>query len=553
MTSWQLLPEEAGGPGLGAALADLVDPPNLRYRLDPVGWAQSRGVELWSAQERILRAVADEPLVTVQSCHGVGKSFTAALTCCWWLDTRAPDAFVVTTAPTDAQVRAILWREINRFHAKLNLAGRTNLTEWYLGKQLIAFGRKPSDYDPTAFQGIHARHVLVVLDEACGIPTDIWDAAVTLGTGAHSRLLAIGNPDDAHSVFAQRCETPGWRNLQIGYRDTPNFTAERRRISVALRELLVSREWVAQRAIDWGEGSALFTSKCEGQFPRGTSPFVTIPVTWVDACRVEDPEAEAELDPVADAALETEAGVDVGAGVDRMVVWLRRGRRALHRVEFRESDPVRAVGAVALLLREWDVAVVKVDPIGVGWNVAGRLRELSSLHFPTGEGAHHAKVVGVNFAEKPDRAADQKRFLNKRAEAWWLGRELSRAGDWDLRALDAATIQELTTPLYEIVDSSGKVKIQAKDEVIKVLGRSPDSADALLLAFWDRSGKVEVTSAETMTRSLLANVGPTDLLGGGDARAGGPVPGAVALPATQVLGGTGGLARGWGPPAHTDL
>jgi hypothetical protein len=66
---------------------------------------------------------------------------------CWWLDAHKPgEAFVVTTAPTGMQVKAILWRYIGRMHEEHNLPGRTNQTEWYLGNELIAVGRKPSDY-----------------------------------------------------------------------------------------------------------------------------------------------------------------------------------------------------------------------------------------------------------------------------------------------------------------------------------------------------------------------------------------------------------------------
>ena len=41
--------------------------------------------------------------------------------------------------------------------------GRITLdAKWYIGNELVAYGRKPADYDPAAFQGIHARYVLVI-------------------------------------------------------------------------------------------------------------------------------------------------------------------------------------------------------------------------------------------------------------------------------------------------------------------------------------------------------------------------------------------------------
>lgn len=187
--------------------ADLIFPEGEQYINDPVRWANDRlGATLWSRQKEIIESVRDFPQTAVMSCHDIGKSFIAATTCCWWIDSHPPGtAFVVTTAPSGPQVKAILWREINRMHKAAGLAGRTNLTEWYLDKEIVAFGRKPSEYTPDAFQGIHAIYVLVVLDEACGIPESLWDAASTLTTNEYSRTLAIGNPDDPFSRFERVC------------------------------------------------------------------------------------------------------------------------------------------------------------------------------------------------------------------------------------------------------------------------------------------------------------------------------------------------------------
>jgi len=104
----------------------------------------------------------------------------------------------------------------------------------------VGFGRKPSDYDPEAFQGIHAAAVLVLIDEACGVPKSLWDAASTLLTNEASRILAIGNPDDPGSYFAQVCKA-GQRLERPAHRrvDTPNFTAEE--IPPEVRPLLISR------------------------------------------------------------------------------------------------------------------------------------------------------------------------------------------------------------------------------------------------------------------------------------------------------------------------
>jgi hypothetical protein len=71
---------------------------------DPVAWVERRlGEHLWSKQAEIARSVAAHRRTAVQSCHGSGKSYTAARVAAWWLDThKLGEAFVVSTAPTFA-------------------------------------------------------------------------------------------------------------------------------------------------------------------------------------------------------------------------------------------------------------------------------------------------------------------------------------------------------------------------------------------------------------------------------------------------------------------
>ena len=475
------------------------------YQSDPVRWANDRAkVHLWSKQQEVIESVRDHAQTAVHSCHAVGKSFVAATTVAWWLDAHpVGEAFAVTTAPTDKQVKAVLWREINRLHTRAGLPGRTNLSEWYIGKELVAFGRKPADQDPTAFQGIHARYVLLVLDEACGIPKELWDAGSSIVSNEHSRTLAIGNPDDPVGEFAQNCRAGSdWNVIHIGYRDTPNFTGEK--VDDIVRDSLISERWVTERARKWGVGSAIFVSKCEGRFPlEGTSG--TIPYAWAVACRdLELPSGGVFDTPV-------EAGIDVGAGGDRTVIRERRGLRAGREEVFVDADPMRTVGRLVEKIVEWGVTRVKIDSIGIGWALAGRLRELSSVHnvagLLNGETTHSAEVVDVNFGERPTEGNEHK-FLNKRAEVYWnVGREYSRLRRWDLGAVDDDVIAELTVSTYQVMDSYGKIKIEPKDKIIERLGESPDRAEALLLAFYE--AETLVTPARGMGETSLIGHGRT--------------------------------------------
>ncbi len=433
------------------------------------------GEFLWSKQRAICAAVDAHRRVAVQSCHDIGKSWSAARVACAWLGRHPPgEAFVVTSAPTFAQVRGILWREIQRAFRRAPpgaLPGRVNQTEWLLGNELIAFGRKPSDTDPAAFQGIHAMYVLVILDEAGGVPRSLWDAASALTTNENARILAIGNPDDPESHFATVCRPgSGWHVIHIGAEDTPAFTGEA--VPRELLPLLISPTWVAEKAQEWGETSPLYLSKVKGLFPTDADDGV-VPASAIARCRIAREElTRDDLAPV-------ELGVDVGAGGDQTVIRERCGLRAgrVWRNRSRRSEEV--VGLTMRAIEESGATRVKVDVIGWGWGVVGHLRSLRD------EGKHGAAIVPVNVGEKSTKLA---RFPKLRDQIWWeVGRDLSMSGGWDLSEADDATVAQLLAPKYGL-DASGRIKVEPKDETRKRLGRSPDDADALLLAYYTGSG-----------------------------------------------------------------
>lgn len=451
------------------------------YASNPVQWVKERaGGFPWSKQREIMEAVRDYPRVAVRSCHATGKTFTAAQIVGWWIDSHPPgESFVVTTAPTAPQVKAILWREINKLHARAGLPGQTNLTEWYLGdevtgepRELVAFGRKPSEHSEAAFQGIHAKYVLIVFDEASGIPKPLWDAAESMAAGRHCRILAIGNPDITTSEFARVCRSDStWHTIGVGYQDTPAFTGEK--VPDHLLDLLISPEWVESRRESWGEDSALFKAKVAGEFPdEDSDPFRVIPMSYLRACQYIDDDTGVDLG-------ENVAGIDVGGGGDRTVIVKRTGHKITGIQSWDIGDPMQLADRIATLLDEWDISEARIDSAGIGWALTGSIRNKVS--------GKNIRIRGINFAEKAIR---QKQFLNKRAESYWNIRELTRDRKIDISMLDDDALAELTAPRHDY-DNRGRIKLEPKDDIKQMLGRSPDIADAVCLSFYDMSSASE--------------------------------------------------------------
>lgn len=447
-----------------------------RYPDDPVAFIEDvLGEFMWSAQRKVAEALLKHRRVAVATAHSVGKSWLAARLVAWWISEH-DDPFAATTAPRGPQVKAILWKEIGRAHAKGGLPGRLNLTEWYLpvkgtkGKEeLVGYGRKPSEYDMSAFQGTHARFVLGVLDEACGVPETLFTAMDTLTSGGDSRLLAIGNPDDPASHFARICRPgSGWHVIHISAFDSPNFTKEK--VPDEVKAMLLSRSWVEEKEREWGKDSPLYISKVLGRFPKDASDGV-VPLSFVARCQHDEEDRHYSPDDL----LPVELGVDVGAGGDLTVVRERRGILAGRTWRERTPEAPQASGLVMKAIHETGATRVKVDKIGVGWGIVGRLQELRE------QGEHDAEIVAVNVSEA---STEPKKFPNLRSQLWWeVGRQLSQDAGWDLTDVEDDTIAQLIAPKYKL-DSAGRTVVEKKEEMIKRIEHSPDDADALLLAFF---------------------------------------------------------------------
>lgn len=459
--------------------------PFERFDGDPVGFITDGLKEfIWSKQREICRALIDHDRVAVKSCHETGKSWLAARMVAWFLSCHPPgDAFVVTSAPSWQQVRAVLWREINRAHTKGKLPGRCNQTEWWLGNEMVAFGRKPDDQDMTAFQGLHQKNLLVVLDEACGIPPALWNAAETLVANEGGKILAIGNPDDPNTEFGAICRPGGgYHPITISAFDSPNFTDEE--VPDYLRSLLIHPKWVEERKRRWGESSPLYVAKVLGEFPDVSDDSLLSPK-----------HVQAAVDRELPAIGASELGVDVARslGGNESVVYWRKGPVARLKLAIRTRDITVLHDHVVRIARECAVSRIKIDDPGVGGGLVDMLNRSAREGLMPG-----VEVTGVNTGLPADVTIGNQtddamaRFRNLKAQYCWEMRERFVSGDIDLDPEDDVCQGQATQVKY-FQTPTGLVQMESKDDMAKRLGaadgastgdsKSPDRWDALVLAF----------------------------------------------------------------------
>lgn len=426
--------------------------------------------EPWAIPRQILRAVAEPRSKTaVKSCHASSKTFTAAEAVLWFV-TRYHDGKVVTTAPTMSQVKELLWREIHmaRNGSRIDIPDPDKV-QLDISPERFALGRASSE--GVNFQGFHGR-VLVVIDEAPGVDNaEVWAAIEGIRAGGDVRVLALGNPTIAsgpfYDLFNEQRE--GWNLITISAFDTPNLAGlslddvlgmSDAELDDNERPYLITRRFVREKYHDWGPGHMDWQSRVLGQFPDQSSDAL-ISLAWLEAAakRPIAPEHTAKT---------LKAGIDVaGPGEDETVLCVRDGADVLCLQAWPDKEPYGRVVAALEPYRE-RLVDVNVDTAGIG---EGIYLHLKSLGFP---------AQRVNVGESP---RDKERFANLKAELYWGLR--MRFADGDINGLtDRKAQAQLASILWE-QNPRGQTVIESKEHARKRGVKSPDLAEAIMLAFAD--------------------------------------------------------------------
>ena len=426
------------------------------YRADPVLFVKEvLGVEPDEWQKDFLTAVASgERKISIRSGHGVGKSTTASWAMLWFLLTRYP-VKVVVTAPTSAQLYDALFAELKRWVKELpqpiqdlldvkqeRIELKASATEAFIS------ARTSRAEQPEALQGVHSDNVMLVADEASGVPEAVFEAAAGSMSGHNALTILLGNPVRSSGFFF----------------DTHNRLKDEwwtRRVS-CLDSTRVSKEYVQDMKSRYGEESNAYRIRVLGEFPRSDDDTI-IPMDLLESAKHRDTRAYEDAPII--------WGLDVARFGSDSSVLCKRQSNVVHTLErWRNLDLMQLTGAVVAQYEACDhknrPAEILVDSIGLGAGVVDRLRELK------------LPARGINVSESPAMGGT---YLNLRAELWhkakaWLEkRDCKIPNNEDL-------IGELATVRYTFT-SNGKIKIESKDDIRRRGLKSPDMADAFVLTF----------------------------------------------------------------------
>lgn len=422
-------------------------------------------------QQEAFAALATHSRYSLRGPHGLGKTCYMAIVVLHFALTRelaGKDWKAVTTASVWRQLTKYLWPEIHKWARRLNwdIIGRPQFSrdELLMSEIKLAHGEAfavASD-TPDAIEGAHADELLYVLDEAKAIPAPTWEAVEGAMSTGNCLMLATSTPGEPSGVFYDiHTRKPGFEDWLVRHVTKAECIAAGR----------MSAAWAEQRQLQWGEKSAVYQNRVEGNFAADDAD-VLIPLTWVEAAVERWHALEGDYGKLVRAAL------DVGElGEDKCVYCPVHERGVPGLTRWGKAETMETVGRVSKLHPAKHIELA-VDANGVGAGVCSRLRELdyAVLAFKGGETSAETDTSG------------ELTFANSRAASWWAVRESLDPANNPTLALppDDDLIGDLTAPRIKYT-SSGKIGIEPKDEIRKRLGRSPDSGDALAMALYRRA------------------------------------------------------------------
>jgi len=431
-----------------------------KYGDDPVGFVRDvLHVEPDPWQAQVLGWIGSgERRCSIKSGHGVGKSACASWAMIWHLLTKYPQKTVVT-APTVSQLHDALGTECKRWINELPDAFQSQIE--VLSEQIRLKGAPSESFisfrvsrveTPEALAGIHSEHVLLVVDEASGVPEQIYEASGGSMSGSSATTLLLGNPVRSSGFFHSTHTrlSKYWKTTTVSCIDSERVTDD----------------YIEDMKIRYGEDTNPWRVRVLGEFPFEDEDTI-VPRDLIEASINRD--VKVIEGPVV-------MGVDIARrGGDSSAICVRQNNHIIGNGVMTKKgfDLMQVVGWIREEIENVkksgiEVSEVLIDSIGLGAGVVDRLLE---------EGID---VRGVNVGESSSISTE---FWNLRAELWWKCREWFAKKDV-LIPRDERLVEELAS-VRRLWPSNGKLQVEPKDQTRQRLGRntSPDAADALILTF----------------------------------------------------------------------
>jgi len=463
--------------------------------------------EIWDLQDQLLsaipRAIEEHKHVYIGSGHALGKDFICGGLPLWF-NHCYPRSVAIMTAPTDRQVKKIMWGEMLAHwkRRKLDLGGvpyanpyfEIQKEDWYT----IGFTTKETGASKEAaggkFQGFHSAHMCIIVSEAQAVEDTIYDQIDGVATSENVLVIFIGNPTRAKGRFAKGLRDKE-NNIVFNFSclENPNYIHKKEVIPG-----LAAYHWVEDKRKRWGVTDPRWFGRVLGQ----------IPDTAISTVIGESDIAQMKAKHGCLLLYGTNGGVAVdpaGEGVDfNEFIAGRNGEKIKTISQTSMAPSVQAITAVELCKEiHGNFIIVDCDGLGIGcW------QELNKLSRKYLEG-----IVIIKFHGSAPSLLEEdghKIYQNMRAEAAFANQKRAREGKAAIDKEDAECIEDLKEEEY-FENNRGLIQIEDKNDIKERLERSPGKGDSFKMLQWafdqdykkldyspvvDRQGQGELVTAE---------------------------------------------------------
>ncbi len=428
------------------------------------------------------KSIAKHKRTTVRSGHGPGKTTVASWIILWFMATR-PFAKVPCTAPTNRQLRDILLAELSKWLRQSLIADefvihkdiifqKNAQKEWWI-RFISPSVRSTKEEQAETLAGLHSDHMLIVCDEASGVPDPTFIPLEGALTSDDNKVLLIGNMTRNSGYFYDThfsaTASKEWNKIHWDSRKSSNVDPS-------------MPEYFARM---YGVDSNIYRIRVEGNPPLQDDNTL-IPLWAAEQC-IGNEVMTAEDEPLY-------LGVDVARyGDDASIILPRRGLEILPWEEFRKLNTIDLGGFINQTYQDLSADGCAIDVIGVGAGVADWLEKHNMRN-----------LYQVNVTAS---SSDIEKYHKLRDELWCMVRDNCLLGKYsfpsvkvngETESLGQKLVSELSCVRYKF-NAHGGIIVESKKD-LKARGiASPNIADALCLTEYFHNSSTRVFAKEKQT------------------------------------------------------
>lgn len=416
-------------------------------------------------QERFMRR-ADDPLVIMQCGVGSGKTVCASI---WSITHMLQGRRLVAGALTHSALIKTLFRQIFDLAWKWGLHPKMNKQDKTIriGDGIIYGYSNEAPDDVLGLSDIYG----MVIDEAARCCELFYN-------NLSDRIRGEGIDEPRKRLITSPCNEPNaaWFNDLCDKHPECVIQAS------LLSNPFVSDKYIAELTERYGYGSPMYRQQVLGELVN--SDFLNAIVRWEDFASIENSRYSYAVRPAfygMDLAGSTGRDCTVGTLVNETGL-----------LEQRVVQNVDTQGQISMVREAYEQGVRTGCLDGSGGFGNG-------VH----DGIKHDPAISLrklSFSEKPDKDI----YLNVRAEMYAELAEAIRGGFYIDTSKHKELVEELRNTLAYI-DQKGKMRIAPKEDLKKVLGRSPDRADSLALAVYAMNHQTAVNASMVAQKILNLN------------------------------------------------